>query len=88
MAKLNWQRVQVQSKAQTALENDRADHRKWKNKLIMQGDHWIVGKYKGTLVKKLPIHYLCYVSENFAEGDIYKQRADSELRRRYKLLNN
>ena len=85
MAKLNWQRVQQQSKAQSLLEQDLRDHAIWKQKLVLHGEHWIIGKYKGKKVKELPIQYLCFVSETFSEGNVYKQRADKELHRRYRI---
>ena len=87
MAKLNWQRVQQQSKAQSLLENDWRDHNIWKQKLIQNGQHWLIGKHKGKLVKDLPIYYLCYISEKFQEGNAYKQRADKEIYRRHKKLS-
>jgi hypothetical protein len=88
MAKLNWQKLAQQSKAQSSQENTKQDTAIWHQKIVMQNQFWMLGKHKGIRVSKLPVDYLCYISETFDKGSAYKQRADSELRKRYKQLNN
>jgi|DEB0MinimDraft_6_1074348.scaffolds.fasta_scaffold82338_1 hypothetical protein len=91
MAKLNWQKVHTQSLMQSAREQEWHEQRikqaKKRANILLHDKHWQIGKHKGMEVKKLPIHYLCFVSETFDKESAYKKRADMELRRRYKKLS-
>ena len=44
------------------------------------------GKYQGTHIHKLPLHYLDWLIQNFKDGEA-KQQAIDELYRRYQELN-
>ena len=83
MAKLNWQKLTQDSKAQRDTTADwtqsRYDHivNATKRRLL-----WPIGKHKGVLISKLSARYLCWASENLT--GLAKRLADKELRHRYK----
>lgn len=41
------------------------------------------GKYLFQSIRTLPVHYLCWISENYEENNKHKIKADRELQRRY-----
>ena len=89
MARLNWQKVHTQSLMQTAQEQEWHDKRQQQHRTkthkVITDSKWQIGKHKGKEVSKLPIQYLCFVSETFDVESAYKKKADIELRRRYKI---
>jgi len=45
------------------------------------------GKYQGTHIHNLPLHYLSWLIDNFRDGEA-KQQAVDELLRRYQTLDS
>lgn len=89
MAKLNWQKIHTQSLMQSAREQEWQENRlkqaQKRANILAHDKKWQIGKHKGKEVSKLPLNYLCFVSETFDKKSPFKQRADKELRRRYKI---
>jgi hypothetical protein len=84
MAKLNWQKINQQSKAQSfnekapqAVSLNFDDNKLWS----------LRGKYYGIHYTKLPLHYLEWVLDNSTSGK-HKGIAESELYRRFHELSN
>ena len=80
MAKLNWQKVASQQ------QRDRSQkiyNRNSKEKQLEKV--WLLGKHSGKKLNELPLGYLIWASENLAENNYHKLKADSELIRRYHL---
>ena len=83
MAKLNWQRVSIQSKQQTYKETLPSNHH-----YINYDDNqlWSLhGKYHGIHLSKLPVNYLGWILDN-STSIKHKAIAETELRRRYNEL--
>lgn len=84
MAKLNWQKINQQSKAQ-------AFNEKAPEPVPLNFDNnklWSLrGKYYGTHYTKLPIDYLFWILDNSTSGK-HKGIAESEIYRRYHELSN
>ena len=84
MAKLNWQRVSIQSKQQTYKETASSTN------YINYDDNqlWsLSGKYYGTHLSKLPVNYLGWIVDN-STSIKHKDIAEAEMRRRYNKLTN
>ena len=82
MAKLNWQRVSIQSKQQTYKETTPSNH------YINYDDNqlWsLLGKHYGIHLSKLPVNYLGWILDN-STSIKHKAIAETELRRRYNEL--
>ena len=79
MAKLNWQKLHIESKAQT--NNRVANQEDWRRK---HKNTWLLGKHYGKKINELSTKYLIWASENLPEGNVHKSKADVELIRRYK----
>jgi len=84
MAKLNWQKVNQQSKAQSFKEKSPTpsyfnfdDNKLWT----------LQGKYHGTHYSKLPTDYLFWILDNSTSGK-HKGIAESEIYNRYHQLSN
>jgi len=84
MAKLNWQKIQQQSKAQSFQEKSPTvaylnfnDNQLWS----------LRGKHYGVHYSKLPLDYLCWVLDNSQSGK-HKGIAENELYKRYNQLSN
>ena len=80
MAKLNWQKVASQQYRDRA---EKAHNRSSKEKQLEKV--WLLGKHYGKKLNELPIGYLIWASENLAQDNYHKLKADSELIRRYNL---
>ena len=83
MAKLNWQKLNQQSRQQSFNEKAQTPYPlSFKNNNL-----WAVkGKYYGTHLSKLPNNYLFWITENFT--GTHKEIAESEIYRRYNNLTN
>jgi hypothetical protein len=84
MSKLNWQKLNYQSKQQAFREKSETpapfnydDNSLWS----------LPGKHYGTHLTKLPLNYLLWILDNSTSGK-YKGIAESELYRRYNELPN
>lgn len=79
MARLNWQKLATEQRQIQA--NSKANIREWQQK---HRNHWTIGKHTGKHLRLIETNYLIWASENL-KGD-HKQKADTELRRRYNKL--
>jgi len=84
MAKLNWQKLNQQSRYQSSKEKGLTpsyfsfeDNNLWT----------IPGKYYGTHLHKLPNNYLFWILDNSTSGK-HKGLAEGEIYRRYNELSN
>lgn len=79
MARLNWQKLALdQRNARSAAQA----------KQTQDSKIWFIGQYYGYNIADLPVDYLIWVSENFAESNYHRQRADVELIRRYNQIES
>jgi hypothetical protein len=84
MAKLNWQKLNIQSKVQSI--NERTATPSYLN--FDDNNLWALhGKYYGIHIGKLPTDYLFWISDNSTSGK-YKSIAEGEIYRRYRELTN
>jgi len=84
MAKLNWQKVQQQSKQQSF--NEKAPGKSYFS--FDDNNLWsLTGKYYGTHLSKLPNKYLFWILENSKSGK-HQGIAEGEIYRRYRNLSN
>ena len=84
MAKLNWQKIHQQSKAQSYQEKSPT------NSYLNFDDNqlWnLGGKYYGIHYSKLPLDYLFWILDNSKSGK-HKGIAENELYKRYNQLSN
>lgn len=59
-----------------------------RNKFYKDNNLWTLpGKYQGTHIHNLPLHYLSWLIDNFKDGEA-KQQAIDELYRRYQESNS
>lgn len=88
MAKLNWEKLNQQSKAQSAFEQERFENsHKADFHLFNKAGLWsLKGKHYGKPIKTLPLSYLEWVIDNFGSAP-HRQLAEKELRRRYEQSN-
>ena len=84
MAKLNWEKLHQQSKAQSAQEQERFENSyKADFHMFNKAGLWsLKGKHYGKPIKTLPLSYLEWVIDNF-DSKLHRQLAEDELRRRY-----
>ncbi len=88
--RINWAKVHTSKLMKQSRENayhdERINRQLTQNHKVANSDVWLLGKHKGKPISKLPVNYLCYVSEKFDETSPYKLRADRELKKRYRLI--
>ena len=66
MAKLDWQKTKHRHQPADYSDSNKWDTKIVCNRLSRQAELWpIQGKYKGTKLKDLPLHYLKWVGMNF-----------------------
>lgn len=87
MTKLNWEKLNQQSKIQSA--NERFSSNIYNEEYVREEGVWMQkGKYFEKPINKLPLDYLEWVIENPKMRTHFKKQAQDELRRRYEELTN
>ena len=85
MAKLDWQKVKHSYQPEDFSNSNKWDTKIVSDRLTRQAELWpIKGKYQGTLIKHLPLHYLKWVGMNFNTSSKGFKLAVEELERRIK----
>jgi hypothetical protein len=84
----DWKKLAKQSQVQSQMESARlSDKYAAIDKQFLKPTHiWQIGKYKGFKVKKLPLNYLIWASENLTGK--FKGIADKEVIERYKNIQH
>jgi len=84
MARLNWQKLNQQSRQQSHREKSSSP-----SGLAFSDNYlWALqGKYYGTSIKNLPTNYLFWILDNHSTGK-YREQAEGEIYRRYRELSN
>ena len=86
MSKLNWSKLQRQSKEQSFRNNTESSYAT--STFYKDNNIWhLRGKHFGTHIHKLPLEYLGWIIDNNL-GSQYKEIAESELYRRFHELSN
>lgn len=84
MAKLNWQKINQQTKQQTINERSRTSV----YFSLEENNLWSLhGKYYGIHYGKLPVDYLFWILEN-TKSTKHKSIAESEIYKRYRETTN
>ena len=89
MSKLNYQKLNQQSRQQTF--NDQAPSGYSTAAFFKDNNIWhLKGKYFGTHISKLPLDYICWIVDTqLHPAKIqYRECAEAELYRRYSKLTN
>lgn len=87
MTKLNWERLNKDSKAQSVRDQEHfANSANADYYMFLASELWAIkGKHYGHPIKALPLWYLDWAIDNIT--GIHRDIAEKELRRRYHLSN-